>query len=98
MSSHPSHPSIAIRAARGSDSAALVRLAGLDSAPELSGPALVAEVDGRIVAALGTDSGARIADPFVRTSSVLDLLELRARPASRPRRRVAWARPLARVA
>ena len=98
MSSHPTHPSVVIRAARGSDSAALVRLAGLDSAPELSGPALVAEVDGRIVAALGTDSGARIADPFERTASVLDLLELRARPARRPQRRIAWTHQRARVA
>lgn len=97
MSSHPTHPSVLIRAARGSDDGALVDLAGLDSAPALTGPALVAEVDGRIVAALATDSGARIADPFVSTSSILDLLALRARPAV-PRRRVTWTRPLARVA
>ncbi len=98
MSSHPTHPSVVIRAARGSDASALARLAELDSAPALAGPALVAEVEGRIVAALETGSGARIADPFVRTSSLLDLLELRARPAREPRHRVAWAHPRARVA
>ncbi len=98
MSSRPTHPSVVIRGARGSDAPELVRLAALDSAPALRGPALVAEVEGRIVAALGTDSGARIADPFVRTSPLIDLLELRARPATEPRHRVAWAHHRARLA
>ena len=76
-------PPVVIRSARGADHPALVRLAALDSAPELTGPALVAEVGDRIVAALATQSGARIADPFAPTADVLDLLELRARPRSR---------------
>jgi len=98
MYAHPTHPSVVIRAARGSDTAELVRLAELDSAPALLGPALlgpalVAEVDGHIVAALGTDSGARLADPFEHSSALVDLLELRAR-SGRPGRRHAGRRRL----
>ena len=98
MSSHPTHPSVVIRPARGSDAASLVRLAALDSAAPLTEPSLVAEVEGRIVAALAPGSGARIADPFVPTTDLLDLLEMRARPARAPRSRIAWAHPRARVA
>ena len=85
----PAQPAVVIRAARSADRPALVRLAVLDSAPDLIGPVLVAEVGDRIVAALATESGARIADPFVPTAGVLALLELRARPAAalEPRRR-----------
>jgi hypothetical protein len=71
--------SINIRGALPSDRAALNRLAELDSAPAILGPALVAEVGGRIVAALGLRSGTRIADPFVPTADLLALLELHAR-------------------
>ncbi len=73
----PTDPSLVIRASRGSDGAELSRLAALDSAPALTGPALVAEMDGRIVAALATEDGARIADPFVATAGTLELLEMR---------------------
>lgn len=98
MSSHPTHPSVVIRAARGSDAVALAGLAELDSAPPLAGPALVAEVEGRIVAALATGSGARIADPFAPTAPLLDLLETRARPPHERRNRIAWVRAHARLA
>lgn len=70
---------VAIRPALPSDRRALNRLAELDSAPALMGPVIVAELGGRIVAALGLRSGARIADPFVPTADLLALLELRAR-------------------
>ncbi len=70
---------IAIRPALPSDRRALNRLAELDSAPALLGPVLVAEVNGRIVAAHGVRSGAQIADPFVPTADLLKLLELHAR-------------------
>lgn len=82
MSKHPQHPSIVIRAARGSDTEALARLASLDSAPALHGPVLVAEADGRLDAALELESGARISDPFHPTSDLVALLELRARRLS----------------
>ena len=44
-------PSVLIRAARGSDGAALERLAALDSAAVPAGTLLVAEADGALVAA-----------------------------------------------
>jgi len=69
---------IAIRPALPTDRRALARLAELDSAPALLGPVLLAEVGGRIVAAVGLRSGARIADPFVPTADLLALLELHA--------------------
>lgn len=69
---------IAIRPALPSDRRALTHLAELDSAPALLGPVLVAEVDGRIVAAHGIRSGAQVADPFVHTAELLKLLELHA--------------------
>ena len=71
-------PTVLIRAARGSDGAALHRLAALDSARVPHGDLLVAETDGALVAALDPDTGAAIADPFRHTADVVALLELRA--------------------
>ena len=79
--------SIVIRPAAQGDDAVLRRLAQLDSAAALHGDVLVAEVDGRIVAALDARSGARVADPFTHTADVLALLQLRGRgdrPGTRP--------------
>jgi len=72
---------VAIRPALPSDRRALTRLAELDSAPALLGPVLVAEVDGRIVAARAIRSGAQIADPFVHTEGLLRLLDVHAASA-----------------
>ncbi len=91
MSSHPTHPSVVIRAARGSDAEALDHLAALDSAPALTGDVLIAEMCDRVVAALDTESGREVADPFVPTADLLPLLRLRGRPATR-RRPGAFAR------
>jgi hypothetical protein len=71
-------PTVLIRAARGSDGEAIDRLAKLDSARVPSGDLLVAEWDGKLVAALGLETGAAIADPFRPTADVVDLLALRA--------------------
>jgi hypothetical protein len=79
-------PSVLIRAARGSDGADIERLAALDSAAVPAGSLLVAESDGRLVAAIATATGESIADPFLPTADVIALLELRAAGA-RPRRR-----------
>ena len=68
---------VVIRPADGSDGAALVRLAALDSAPVPSGDLLVAETDGALVAAHAPGSGATIADPFRHTAEVVELLHLR---------------------
>jgi len=72
-------PTVLIRAARGSDGPALRRLAELDSRELPAGELLVAETDDELVAALSVDTGERVADPFRRTSDVVDLLEYRAR-------------------
>jgi hypothetical protein len=69
-------PTVVIRAARGSDGAALENLARLDSQRPVAGDVLVAEQDGRLVAAV---AGERvIADPFRQTADVIALLQLRA--------------------
>ena len=80
---------ITVRRAVDSDRSELVRLAALDSASPPRGPALVAEADSRMLAALPLGSGRPIADPFEPTAEVVALLELRAtqlgleEPASR---------------
>ena len=71
-------PSVLIRAARGSDGSALERLAALDSATVPAGSLLVAEADGRVVAAIASSTGEAIADPFLPTADVIALLQLRA--------------------
>jgi hypothetical protein len=87
MSRLSTAPTVLIRAARGSDGAALHRLAALDSARVPAGDLLVAETDGALVAALDADTGAAIADPFRPTSDVVRLLELRAGTLRRRERR-----------
>jgi hypothetical protein len=68
---------VIIRAAQGSDGAALLRLAQLDSARLPIGELLVAESDGALVAAHSPRSGTTIADPFRHTAQVVELLQLR---------------------
>jgi len=82
---------VTVRRATPADEDALASLATLDSARAPSGAALVAESDGRILAALPLDGGRAVADPFEPTAELLDMLELRAaqlrRREGRPRRR-----------
>lgn len=68
---------LAIRMAVPDDAAAIERLAQLDSrgAPPL--PLILAEVDGRVVAALSLDGRVALADPFRPTATVLELLRMR---------------------
>jgi hypothetical protein len=76
MSTHTIDPTVVIRAARGSDGAALENLARMDSQRPLTGDVLLAEQNGLIVAAL---SGERtIADPFRPTSDLVALLRVHA--------------------
>lgn len=70
-------PNVLIRAARGSDGAALGRLAQLDSARVPAGDLIVAETDGTLVAAHSPQARASIADPFRPTADVVRLLEVR---------------------
>lgn len=86
---------LTIRRTHTGDEMRLHRLASLDSAHFDGAPALVAEVDGRLVAALPLDGGAGFADPFTYTGEALAMLRLRrnqlsvsrALPAGRRRRR-----------
>ena len=80
-------PSVLIRAARGSDGADLERIAEMDSTHVPAGSLLVAEADGRLVAAIASSTGEAIADPFLPTADVVALLELRAAGAHAPRSR-----------
>jgi len=70
---------IVIRRADASDARALLRLAALDSAeaPPAGPDVLLAEVDGRIAAAV--HRGSAIADPFRPMAPIVDLLHMRAR-------------------
>ena len=80
---------IIIRSSSEHDSPALARLAALDSAPALSGTALVAEVDGTMRAALPMDGTRPIADPFAETVHLVELLRSHAAAlgTAKPRRR-----------
>jgi hypothetical protein len=67
---------VVIRPVDAGDDGAVRRVARLDSAPPLSQPALLAEIDGQVRAAIGAD-GRVVADPFQRTADVVEILELR---------------------
>ena len=58
---------ITVRYSVASDLSELARLAALDSATPPRGPALIAEADSRMLAALPMGSGRPIADPFEPT-------------------------------
>jgi hypothetical protein len=68
---------VTVRRSTSGDESALARLAALDSATMPRGPALVAEADTRILAALPLGSGRPIADPFEPTAELVQLLQLR---------------------
>jgi hypothetical protein len=68
---------VTVRPSQPADESGLARLAALDSARPLRGPALVAEADSRLLAALPLGSGRPIADPFEPTAEIVALLELR---------------------
>jgi hypothetical protein len=70
----PRDGAVVLRAARADDEADLARLAALDSALPLAGPAFVAEENGAIVAALCLSTGRTVADPFVPSLHLVELL------------------------
>jgi hypothetical protein len=69
---------VLIRRASARDAVAIARLAALDERELPQGERLIAELEGRPVAAVDIRSGATVADPFVPTSGVVELLGLRA--------------------
>jgi hypothetical protein len=79
-------PTIALRFCRVGDDPALARLAALEGRPVPQGQFVVAELDGRIVAALPLDGSPPLRDPFVRTAHLQRLLELRAAQLMRSER------------
>jgi hypothetical protein len=78
-----------LRLATAADDAALRRLAALEETRALTGAVVLAEEDGRLVAALSLADGRSVADPFVRTAAARALLKAyaaRLRPATASRR------------
>lgn len=73
---------LTIRRADAQRRAELDRLATLDSADPLEGEVLLAEADGRLVAALELGSTRAIADPFSRSAPAVSLLRVRAQQLS----------------
>jgi hypothetical protein len=74
---------VVIRPASPDDASTLERLARLDSRRPLDGNVLVAERDGRLVAALATSDGRTVADPFSPTADLVALLRLHAADTAR---------------
>src|SRR3954464_14148825 len=68
---------VVIRVATPADIDDLRRLAALDSARALLGTVLVAQTDGAIRAAYSVEEGRAVADPFVASAGLVDLLEAR---------------------
>jgi len=78
-----SSASVTIRYARPDDALALLDLAALDSSYAPHGVVLVAEVGGRLWAALSLEDGHAIADPFRPSGELAFLLAERARQIAR---------------
>ena len=74
---------VTLRQAVADDAPRLKRLAQLDSARPLRGSALIAEVDGRLRAALPLEGGCAIADPFYNGLDLVELLRVRAAQLNR---------------
>jgi hypothetical protein len=87
---------IMIRPGYADDYEALVQLAALDSSDRVPArPLLLAEVDGKLRAAVSLSDGSAIADPFFPTAEIVALVRVHAAgPATprRPRRRLAPGR------
>ncbi len=69
---------LTIRMERAEDERNVIRLAQLDSAWPPAGPRLLAVSSGRPLAAISLESGRVIADPFVPSGPVVELLRARA--------------------
>lgn len=69
---------VTLRLSRPADDRALEELAQLDCARALHGPHVVAEIRGTLRAAISLTDGAVIADPFHRTTAIVELLRAQA--------------------
>ena len=83
-------PTVALRMAERDEAAMIRRLAALDDAPALEGPVLLALNDGEAVAAISMLDRRVVANPFLCTRDLVQLLRLRAEhiagPGPGPRR------------
>lgn len=73
---HAEH--VVIRSAAPTEQGDIARLASLDGRLAPAGDVLVAELHGRLVAAIGLGDSQAVADPFKPTAHIARLLELRA--------------------
>lgn len=97
--SYNSDASITLRRANFHDDEAVDRLAQLEGLEVPAEPILLAEVGGRVLAALSITDGTVIADPFAPTAHLVEMLKAHAYPRpSSGRRRFGAPRPLARRA
>ncbi len=96
----PTFSHVTLRFAVPDDEHVLRTLATLDSSAPPAGPALIAEVDGRIRAALSLADGRVVADPFYPTEHLVKLLRTREAHLSgeQGRRRSPLAQARARLA
>jgi hypothetical protein len=89
---NPNHTlPITIRPARPDDRPALWRLAALDSAIVPAEPLLVAELDGELSVAVSASDLSAIADPFVPTAHIVEMVRDHVRRSidePQPRRRL----------
>jgi hypothetical protein len=69
---------VTLRYAAAADAQRLRDLAALEAAEPPAGPALVAEVDGRVRAAVALDGDEAISDPLHRGAELIELLRVRA--------------------
>jgi len=69
---------IRIRDAAPADAARLAVVAARDSSKPPAEPLLVAEVGGEIRAAISLADGSVVADPFQRTTELVEMLKIRA--------------------
>lgn len=83
---------LVIRPATPADAHALTLLAWLDSRRPLTGDVLLAERDGRLLAARSLTDGRQVADPFQPTEDVVELLAVRAAALLGEPRRTSSAR------
>lgn len=72
----PAPHTLVIRDAQALDAGPVARLEQLDGRRLPAGERIVAEADGRLVAAAELASGRAVADPFAPSSGVLDLLRV----------------------
>lgn len=70
--------SVSIRRAGPADVEAIERLAALDGRRVSAGDHLIADVEGEAWAAVSVQTGEVVADPFLPTAHVADLLRLHA--------------------